>query len=142
MPQNFLKIQDAVFTSEYCCSYTVDYNAENLDLLSSMISDNREIGVTGYSSDFDGFVDRIKICKGSDICSSDISDYRLSDDYKIFKYIQRYPEIAGDFEKSDTFRSFLYVSSGGQVQVRQEYQQDYTDFIDRIYPPVQMKLLE
>ena len=140
IPQNFRKIQSEVYMSDYCCSYTVDYSDDTFSLLSSCISDSKEVGVTGYSPDFDGFTDKLKICNGADIYSSDVS-YRLSDDYKIFKDIQKYPEIAGDFEKIKTLRKFLYISEG-QVQVRKEYQQDYTDFIDRIYPPVQLKLLE
>lgn len=140
VPQNFLKIQSDVYMSDYCCSYTVDYSDDTLNLLSSCISDSKEIGFTGYSPDFDGFTCKLKICKGTDICSSDVS-YRTTDDYKIFKYIQKYPEIAGDFEKIKTIRKFLCVSDG-QVQVLNDCQQDYTDFIDRIYPPVQLRLLE
>lgn len=138
VPQNFQKIQDDVFMSEYCCSYTVDYSDDAFSFLSSCISDNRELGSTGYSVDVDS-PGKIKICKGSDIYS-DVS-YRLSDDYKIFKYIRKYPEIAGDFEKIETIRKFLCVSDG-QVQVLDCCWQDYTDFINRIYPPVQLRLLE
>lgn len=139
IPQNFLKIQDSVYMSEYCCSYTADYSDDMLDFLESCISDSGEICDTGYSWD-DYSYSSLKICSGSDIYTADVA-YRLSDDYKIHNYIQNYSEIAGDFDKIENIRKFLCVSDG-RVQVKSECRHDYAYFIDSIYKPRQLNLLE
>lgn len=147
IPQNFVRvIQDSpgFYASEYCCSFTADYSVDMLETLSDCISEHKECSSTGYS--WDGatadYPSGLTICKQSDtVYKPDDDTYKSSVGYLMHEYIQKYPEIAGDFERSESFEKLLYVSDG-QVQVRKEYRQDYTDFIDRIYPPVQLKLLE
>lgn len=139
VPQNFLKFQDDCFFSEYCCSYSCDYSDSSLSELMKCISDEKEVGCSGYGYDSDsGWLDSLRVCKSRDICCADTA-YRSSEDYRIWEYIKKkFPDI-DNLETMDCLVQFYTFSDNG-IQVRSELYNEYILYIDRLYPPIQLRL--